>query len=185
MNIASILEDKIKNGQEEFGKLYGVYAGQVADNQDPEHLFRLKVKLPEVFGTATSDWALPRGVFSGNQYGFYALPQPKDNVWVTFRNGDARYPLWEYGAVAKGHKPSEAQGTALVLQSKNGNKIIIQEDGTIRLSNGDYTLKELITALFDWLETSQVLTPNGLGKFAPDSLIQLTEIKSKIDTLLS
>lgn len=167
-----------------YNEYYSIYAGQVSDNQDPQNSFRLKVIVPEIFGKGSSDWALP-SVPNGQGYGIFALPQVGDNVWVQFRNGDARYPVWSYGAIAKGEKPNEAEGQSIAIISKAGNKIVIDENGKIKIANKDgYTLKELMTELFDWLENSQVLTPAGLGKFAPDSLAQLQPIKSKINELL-
>jgi hypothetical protein len=173
-----------EQGLESFGLYYSTYAGIVEDNQDPTDCFRLKLKVPEIYGEDVSDWALPRGVFAGKGYGIFALPQKGDNVWVTFRNGNARFPLWEYGAIAKGEKPSDATGKSILFITEAGNRILIDEGGKIDISNDSLTLKELWNELFQWLNDSQVLTPAGLGKFNAPDLVKLETIKSKMEQLL-
>src|SRR5439155_25743748 len=39
------------------GKYYGKYRGFVVDNADPDHIGRLKLRVPSVLGTTELDWA--------------------------------------------------------------------------------------------------------------------------------
>ncbi len=93
-------------GLEYFNKYYGIYRGFVVDNQDPEFLGRLIVRCPQIHGkNVPSKWAFSKGMFSGKDVGFYALPNIGDWVWVQFENGEASYPVWEYGHWAKDETP--------------------------------------------------------------------------------
>ncbi len=186
MKVTTENQKKIQEGGLESVGIYnGVYAGKVADNNDRLLAFRLKVEVPEIFGEGVaSDWAMPRGVYAGKGYGIFALPQKGDNVWVSFQNGDARFPLWEYGAVAKDEKPTIAQGKTIAIISPKGNKIVLHETGKVEISNGTDSLRQCLDDLFEWIETAKVMTPAGLGTFAPDSITALSPIKSKFQNLL-
>ena len=66
----------------------GIYRGVVVDNTDPARKLRLKVRVPEVLGTA-DPWAVPC-----TPGGSTALPSVGDIVWVMFEKGDPDYPVW-------------------------------------------------------------------------------------------
>lgn len=40
-------------------RFYGIYLGICIDNQDPDELNKIKLKVPQVLGDAVSEWALP------------------------------------------------------------------------------------------------------------------------------
>lgn len=40
-------------------RFYGIYLGVCMDNQDPDGLSKIRLKVPQVLGQAISDWALP------------------------------------------------------------------------------------------------------------------------------
>lgn len=69
---------------------YGKYRGTVADNRDPLQLGRLQLRVPDVFGAAPSNWALPC-LPPGPRPAF---PEIGDTVWVEFEQGDANHPVW-------------------------------------------------------------------------------------------
>ena len=73
----------------------GIYRGVVMDDNDPEEQRRLKVQIPEVFGSESSLCAsacVPAG----------SRRQPKvgSGVWVMFEGGDPAHPVWIGVAVA-------------------------------------------------------------------------------------
>jgi hypothetical protein len=79
---------------------WGKYRARVDDNDDPYKLGRLKLKVPDVFGSNTSGWALPSfpyasaGLEPGSGVGLFLIP-PKDAwVWAEFEHGDPERPLW-------------------------------------------------------------------------------------------
>ena len=114
---------------EESGKFYGIYRGFVSDNEDPEFLGRLKITVPQVYDDAVPDyWAWPKGMFAGNQIGAFFIPEEGDGVWISFENGDPRYPVWEYGWFATGEVPTAAKNNGVkptnkVLQTKSGHRL--------------------------------------------------------------
>ncbi|AFE04357.1 hypothetical protein COCOR_01886 [Corallococcus coralloides DSM 2259] len=76
-------------------KYFGKYRGFVVDNQDPEGLGRLKLRVPSVLGAEPSPWALPCVPFGGAAgHGWFAIPEVDAQVWVEFEEGDLRRPIW-------------------------------------------------------------------------------------------
>jgi len=71
-------------------RFYGVYRGIVVDNKDPEGLFRLKLKIPQVLYDQISDW-----VWASFQPGSGNITPPVDSgVFVMFEGGDPSFPIW-------------------------------------------------------------------------------------------
>lgn len=68
----------------------GLYRATVVDNSDPEGLFRLRVQVPQLFGTAVTDWAWPMIPIAVG----VAVPNVGDNVWIAFEAGDCARPVW-------------------------------------------------------------------------------------------
>lgn len=142
------------------GSVAGVATGTVTDNQDPEQLGRVKLKLPWRADDFESDWARVLTPMAGNDRGLYLLPEVGDEVLIAFDRNDIRYPyvlgaLWSRtdpppdGAptsgndirmlrTRKGHvlkfDDAEAKGT-ITIELDDGKKIEIDDDG-IRLSDG-------------------------------------------------
>tara|TARA_R110001599_G_scaffold15757_6_gene65427 strand:+ start:25838 stop:26506 length:669 start_codon:yes stop_codon:yes gene_type:complete len=84
-------------GLEALGRYYSTYPAFVYDRKDPEYRGRLRLVIPMLTRDRPSNtWALPK-TFSGNGYGAQTIPKSGDLVWVSFRHGDRRYPIWEYG----------------------------------------------------------------------------------------
>jgi hypothetical protein len=80
---------------------YGNYRGLVVDNNDPEKLGRIKVKVYPMFkGIEDPDqipWAVPAmGLFAGAGTGFGAFAVPEENsfVYVFFEAGDIYQPVY-------------------------------------------------------------------------------------------
>lgn len=147
-----------EDGMEALGRYYGCYRGIVHSNEDDEFLGRLQVIVPAVTGDEViEEWAWPKGIYAGKDIGFFAVPNPKDGVWVSFENGDPRFPIWEYGWWAKDQVPSAAKNNgkkptnqvfqttsghrmefddkqgeeAIRFVEKNGNKTTMDKDGII------------------------------------------------------
>lgn len=68
----------------------GVYRGVCTLNDDPEHLLRIKVRVPQVLGNAETNWAWP---VVPNVVGV-TPPGVGDPVWVAFEAGDVEQPVW-------------------------------------------------------------------------------------------
>lgn len=91
-------------------ELYGTYAGIVESSSDPEKLGRCKVRVPEFHGPGpgkystidSSDlpWAWPAGMPMGRNStsgSMSWLPNPGDQVFVRFLDGEPENPIWEWG----------------------------------------------------------------------------------------
>ena len=80
----------------------GKYMGYVRDASDPKTRARLRLFVPEVMGANDdtdhwTDWALPCFPwFAHNGLGTSFVPPVGNDfgVWVEFRHGDVRFPIW-------------------------------------------------------------------------------------------
>lgn len=89
--------------------LIGIFAGTVENNSDPEHIGRLKIRVPHVYGSLgsptgsiTTDnlpWALSMGSPAGlttKSGGIAWLPEIGDQVLVQFLDGEPEKPVWTW-----------------------------------------------------------------------------------------
>jgi phage protein D/phage baseplate assembly protein gpV len=155
-------------------RIYGVVVAEVQDNNELEDvppkvpIGRVKVSFPGLSDTFTSGWAPCARPMAGKDMGFYALPEPGEQVLVAFEHGDLSKPyvlgsLW----TAKQSPPaSNTDGTnskrviksraghavtfddtldvgELVIQDKAGSSITLNaRDGSITISaKGNLTLE--------------------------------------------
>jgi len=84
-------------GLELFGKFYSIYRGIVVDNNDPEQKGRVLIKIPEIGEKPIPTWAEAKFYLQSGSKGTFIPPNIDDIVWVSFRNGDIRYPIYEGG----------------------------------------------------------------------------------------
>lgn len=74
-------------------KMYGIYPAVVVDDQDPELLFRIKVRQPDVDGDGGT-WAAACLSVAQRATQAVALPPKQSQVWVMYVGGDPMYPVW-------------------------------------------------------------------------------------------
>lgn len=122
--------DKIrKYGLEYFGVFYSDYEGVITKNDDPDGLGRIQFKCPAVFGDNEPEvWALPKGMFTGKQIGFYGIPQAGDPVWISFRSGKVRFPMWQYGFIPKGNQIEGASEKVWKFRTVAGFQVELNEE---------------------------------------------------------
>jgi hypothetical protein len=65
--------------------LHGVYAALVVSTDDPQNRRRVRLRIPQISGTAVSGWAEPVS---------YGTVASGDQVIVAFEGGDMNYPLY-------------------------------------------------------------------------------------------
>lgn len=142
-------------------KYYGKYRGFVADNDDPEQLGRLRVRVPSVLGETQTGWALPCLPFGGLQdQGLFTVPEVGAQIWVEFEEGELSHPIWTGSFWQQnGDIPTEAAQsppTTRVLKTPSGHvlqfddadgaeqfrlhhpenaEMTIDENGTVALTN--------------------------------------------------
>lgn len=201
MTLSEFLNTFRLHGLEHFQKYYGTYKGFVAYNDDPENMCRLRVCVPSIYGKSIPEyWALPRGVFSGDGLGFVAIPKEADPIWVTFENGDSRFPLWEYGWFQKGHTPKDSGPKNAVFQfaghrlefNEKENKVTIKNKAgsVIELSSTGITIDSKVAITIKSTTVVKVDTKaiilNGGGVPSPAVLgTQLTTLLTALLTNLS
>lgn len=78
-------------------RLFGKYRGVVVDTADPMAMGRIRVRVPDIGGADTMDWAMPCVPIAGPHSGMVAVPPAGASVWVEFEGGDPGRPIWVGG----------------------------------------------------------------------------------------
>jgi len=130
---ARTLLDLVKPDDE---ALRGVFVGIVTDNNDPDRLGRVKVKLPWLDDQAESTWARVATPMAGKGRGIFFLPEVGDEVLVAFEHGDMRFP-YVLGAIWNGKDglPDGADGAVdgsgkvvkRIIRSRAGHTITLDD----------------------------------------------------------
>jgi phage protein D/phage baseplate assembly protein gpV len=157
-------------------RFHGVVLGVVRDNNElrdipPQTpLGRVKVSFPRLSDDVTSSWAPCVRPMAGAGIGFYALPEPGDQVLVAFEDGDLGKP-YVLGGLWNAEQPppainADGANTTRVIKSRAGHtitfddttaagKLVIEDragstitmnslDGSMRISAaGDLTISAL------------------------------------------
>lgn len=131
------------------GFLSGLAVGVVTDNQDPDNLARVRIRLPWHEGTDTSFWARSAMPMAGDDRGTYFLPEIGDEVVVGAENGDPSH-LYVLGMVWNGqHKPPANNGDGAnntrLIKSRSGHTVRFNDDESapeveIKLADGKQLL---------------------------------------------
>lgn len=113
----------------------GVAIGIVTNNNDPENLGRVKVKLPWL-GEIETSWVRVAMPMTGSSIGTLFLPSVNDEVVVAYEGGNPEHPI-VIGSLWNGldKPPLNASETAKggitfqrIIKTKAGHKIIINDD---------------------------------------------------------
>ena len=91
-------------------RLYGKYRGKVVDNDDPDRLGRIKVRVDEVLRGQETGWAMPCIPVGGTGSGFFSLPPVDSGVWIEFEAGDESRPIWTGCFWGDGELPEKPPG---------------------------------------------------------------------------
>lgn len=170
-------------GLEFLGLYYGSYRAFVVDNEDPENLGRLILRIPSINANSVDDtWAFPIGTWGGNNYGFNVIPRKGDMVFVEFQNGNLDYPMWKPGSYARDEKPPEFNNSNYGFKTPRGTLILIndkkdEEEVLIKHKNQS----EWISIKKDILETEAKLIK--LGKDGDEQAVLGDTLKSKLNQI--
>jgi hypothetical protein len=179
MDVSSILANIRKFGLEFVGLYYGSYPAYVINNEDPRGMNMIQVSLPTLLNpTSELPWALPKGVFSGDNYGAQCLPVVGDMVWVEFQMGRLKNPIWSHYFPSKGSKPEEFKSTKVYgFKTPKGHIITLDDDldtiTVIHSKGGEISLDEDGIYLSS---TAVINISNGSTK------VQITEEGVNIDS---
>ncbi|MGQ5640490.1 MULTISPECIES: phage baseplate assembly protein V [unclassified Streptomyces] len=145
-----LVEEPSPNQAERY---YGVVPAEVQDNHElsaapPETpLGRVRVSYPGISEQITSGWAPCVRPMAGENAGFYALPQPGDQVLVAFECGDLSRPyvigsLWSLGQRPPAANTDGSNSTVLI-QDRRGSSISFDAaDGSLTIgAEGDLTIR--------------------------------------------
>lgn len=142
MTLKEVFNNILYYGLESIGKYYSSYRGYVVDNEDPDGLGKLQIKIPSITNNKIHpSWAYPKTQWGGNDYGMQLLPAKGELVWVEFEHGDNRFPIWNFAHRTEGEKPEEFVSSKIYgFKSPKGQTIIIDDRDDVEkiiINHGD------------------------------------------------
>jgi uncharacterized protein involved in type VI secretion and phage assembly len=149
MNVLHTIID-VEEREAATSRVFGVVVGVVTNNQDPDAMGRVKVKLPWASDGDESWWARVVAPMAGNDRGAYFLPEVEDEVLVAFEHGDVRFPyvlgaLWN-GKDAPPAQNSNGKNNIRVIKSRSGHIIRLDDaNGAEKIEIVDKTGKNSMT----------------------------------------
>jgi len=149
MNLVDLLPSEM-GYEAHLGKIYGVVIGIVTNNQDPDKLGRVKVRLPWLIDTTESYWARVATLMAGKGRGSFFLPEVDDEVLVAFEHGDVRFPyvlgaLWN-GVDTPPYDNADGANNLRVIKSRSNHQIILDDtSGAEKIQILDKTGKNSLT----------------------------------------
>jgi phage baseplate assembly protein V len=113
------------------GAFFGVVVGVVTNNQDPEGMHRVKVRLPWLCEGDESNWARVAASMAGGGRGAYFLPEVDDEVVVAFEHGRIDHPfvlgsLWN-GADEPPESNADGENNNRSIKSRSGHLIRLND----------------------------------------------------------
>lgn len=133
----------------ETDRVYGVMIGVVTNNQDPDGLGRVKLRLPWLSKEHESNWARVISPMAGNGRGLYVLPEVDDEVLVAFEHGRVEFP-YVLGSLWNGKdKPpganDDGKNNVRALKSRSGHMVSLDDtEGKEKIEIVDAKGKESI-----------------------------------------
>lgn len=117
-------------------RLYGVFAGLVESNDDPEREGRVKVRFPWLDDATTSDWCRVVQPYAGDGFGSTFVPELGTEVLVAFVHGDMNEPVVIGGLYnGKDKPPAHHDGTrqdVKMLKTKAGHAVRLDDSADAR-----------------------------------------------------
>jgi uncharacterized protein involved in type VI secretion and phage assembly len=127
----------------------GLHYGIVCQNNDPDKLDRVKVRLPWLDGgdTDQTHWAQLLTPMEGNKFGWYTVPDVDDVVVVMFIAGDVSQPVVIGGVWSKtdsSPEPNEdGANNFRGYRSRCGHRLILDDSGKTKVVLADKTTKNM------------------------------------------
>ncbi|HMO47499.1 MAG TPA: phage baseplate assembly protein V [Rubrivivax sp.] len=150
------------------GRYYGKYGGVVIDNDDPQRLARLKVRVPGLMQDAEIGWARPALPFAGPGHGHVMLPELDAMVWVEFEAGNLDQPIWSGCFYAENQSaPTPGAPGGRVIVTPQGHSVVLDDDGDklVVMHSGGAKLEMTATGLTLSIGASKMVMSNTAISF--------------------
>ncbi|MBL0219034.1 MAG: hypothetical protein IPQ07_34845 [Myxococcales bacterium] len=129
---------------------YGLHYGVVCQNQDPDNMNRIKIRLPWLDGgdLDQTHWAQLVTPMEGKEFGWYTLPDVDDVVVVMFLAGDTSQPVIIGGVWSKpdfSPEPNEdGKNNFRGYRSRAGARLIFDDSSKVKITFSDKTAKNMV-----------------------------------------
>ncbi len=128
--------DALSTGERDSSRVFGVAAGMVTNNHDPDGMGRVKVKFPWLSDDNETGWVRIATLMAGKERGTFFLPEVGDEVLVAFEHGDINRPyvigsLWN-GEAKPPETNSDGKNNIRLIHSRSGHEIILNDDETAK-----------------------------------------------------
>lgn len=114
--------------------IYGLLLGVVTDNQDPDTLGRVKVKLEMLGDTVETDWIPVLSLYASPECGAFFIPEVEDQVVVGFIGDNPDFGVVMGGIWTDTQKPPETKentGSDLNQDGENNLRFIKSRAGSM------------------------------------------------------
>lgn len=177
--------DALGSAGQRTGRIAGVAAAIVTNNQDPDGLGRVKITFPWLSDENETDWVRIATLMAGAERGSYFLPEVGDEVLVAFEQGDINQPyvigmLWN-GEDRPPEQNSDGNNNIRKIRSRSGHEIVFNDDDTagqekveILTSSGHRILLDDSTGQ----EKIEIVDKTGSNKMTIDSVQNAITIES-------
>jgi uncharacterized protein involved in type VI secretion and phage assembly len=157
----------------------GLAVGLVTNNEDSEHLGRVKVRFPTLSDSDESTWARVASAGAGAARGMQWLPEVGDEVLVGFELGDLTRPMVLGGLWSRKDKPPQPDDavngghtTVRILASRKNHRVVLTDDPKSGL---DLKLGDTSTALHLEKDESRLTGEQKLSVSAATIEIKATQ----------
>lgn len=160
--------------------------GLVLDNEDPDGLGRVRIKLPGLSADESGYWARVAAPMAGDGRGTFFLPEKKDEVLVAFEQGDITRPYILGALWNTEDKPPATNPNVRLIKSRKGHSVRFDDtDGAEKIEIIDKSGENSVT-LDTESSTISIKSSQDVVIEAPQGKISLharnVEVKSTADT---
>lgn len=179
------LLDSLQCGNKDAGKIAGVAAGIVSNNQDPDKLGRVKLKFPWLSNDNETDWVRVAVTMAGKEMGTFFLPEVGDEVLVAFDRGDINFP-YVIGALWNKKAPppegnADKKNNIRKITSRSGHEIIFDDNAQAKKEKLEIHTKAGHKVVLDDAsggEKIEIVDKAGSNKMTIDSVKNAITIES-------